>query len=87
MSPRHRRCPGSSPAPLAPPTRRSPRSEAIRTPDGGQLILDWAEGARSHQHPEPHACPTVLLLPGLTGNSQAGYLLRLVHRAGRAGYR
>ncbi|NXP70459.1 ABHD1 protein, partial [Ramphastos sulfuratus] len=63
------------------------RSEAIRTPDGGQLILDWAENTDSHRHPEPHACPTVLLLPGLTGTSQAGYLLRLVHRASCAGYR
>ncbi|NXV88860.1 ABHD1 protein, partial [Calonectris borealis] len=62
-------------------------SEAIRTPDGGQLILDWAEDPGSHQHLEPHARPTVLLVPGLTGSSQAGYLLCLVRRAGRAGYR
>ncbi|NXC22335.1 ABHD1 protein, partial [Corythaeola cristata] len=63
------------------------RSEAIRAPDGGQLILDWAEDADGHRHPEAHARPTVLLLPGLTGSSQAGYLLCLVHRANRAGYR
>ncbi|XP_054036136.1 protein ABHD1 [Dryobates pubescens] len=63
------------------------RSEAIRTPDGGQLILDWAEYTDSHRHPDPHARPTVLLLPGLTGNSQTGYLLCLVHRASCAGYR
>ncbi|NXG81075.1 ABHD1 protein, partial [Baryphthengus martii] len=63
------------------------RSEAIRTPDGGQLILDWAEDAAGRRHPEPHTRPTVLLLPGLTGSSQAGYLLCLVHRASRAGYR
>ncbi|NWR53846.1 ABHD1 protein, partial [Bucorvus abyssinicus] len=62
-------------------------SEAIRTPDGGQLILDWAEDTHSHQHTEPRTRPTILLLPGLTGNSQAGYLLCLVHRASRAGYR
>ncbi|KAM6138259.1 protein ABHD1 [Phoenicopterus ruber ruber] len=63
------------------------RSEAIRAPDGGQLILDWAEDPDSHRHPEPCARPTVLLLPGLTGSSQAGYLLRLVRRAACAGYR
>ncbi|XP_049674361.1 protein ABHD1 isoform X2 [Accipiter gentilis] len=63
------------------------RSEALRAPDGGQLILDWAEDADSNRHPDPHACPTVLLIPGLTGSSQAAYLLRLVHRASRAGYR
>ncbi|NXS57429.1 ABHD1 protein, partial [Brachypteracias leptosomus] len=63
------------------------RSEAIRTPDGGQLILDWAEDTDSHRHPESHTRPTVLLLPGLTGSSQAGYLLCLVHQASRAGYR
>ncbi|XP_074905871.1 protein ABHD1 isoform X2 [Buteo buteo] len=62
-------------------------SEAIRAPDGGQLILDWAEDADSDWHPDPRACPTVLLIPGLTGSSQAAYLLRLVHRASRAGYR
>ncbi|KAM9240313.1 protein ABHD1 [Leptosomus discolor] len=63
------------------------RSEAICTPDGGQLILDWAEDADGHRHPEPRTRPTVLLLPGLTGSSQASYLLGLVHRAARAGYR
>ncbi|XP_076191376.1 protein ABHD1 [Aptenodytes patagonicus] len=63
------------------------RCEAIRAPDGGQLILDWAEDPGSHRRLEPRARPVVLLLPGLTGSSQAGYLLRLVHRAGRAGYR
>ncbi|NXJ86941.1 ABHD1 protein, partial [Trogon melanurus] len=79
---------GTGPVPPAtPPTRSSARSEAIRTPDGGRLILDWAKDADGHRHPEPHARPTVLLLPGLTGSSQAGYLLRLVHRASRAGYR
>ncbi|NXN06400.1 ABHD1 protein, partial [Indicator maculatus] len=60
------------------------RSEAIRAPDGGQLILDWAD---NHRHPDAHTRPTVLLLPGLTGSSQTGYLLRLVHRTSCAGYR
>lgn len=59
-----------------------PRSESLRTPDGGQLILDWADGSAL-----PAACPTVLLLPGLTSSSQASYVLHMVHRAARAGYR
>ncbi|NXL54527.1 ABHD1 protein, partial [Podilymbus podiceps] len=71
--------------PACPPA--SYRSEAIRTPDGGQLILDWADDPGSRRHPQSPARPTVLLLPGLTGSSRAGYLLRLVRRAGRAGYR
>lgn len=58
-----------------------PRSEAIRTPDGGQLILDWADDGSTAE------CPTVLLLPGLTGNSQAAYMLQLVREACGAGYR
>lgn len=59
----------------------APRSEAIRTPDGGQLILDWADDGSTAE------CPTVLLLPGLTGNSQAAYMLQLVREACGAGYR
>uniref|UniRef100_A0A8B9V2G3 Abhydrolase domain containing 1 n=1 Tax=Anas zonorhyncha TaxID=75864 RepID=A0A8B9V2G3_9AVES len=58
------------------------RSESIRTPDGGQLILDWADGSAL-----PAACPTVLLLPGLAGSSQASYVLHMVRGATRAGYR
>ncbi|KAI6059766.1 Protein ABHD1 [Aix galericulata] len=58
------------------------RSESLRTPDGGQLILDWADGSAL-----PAACPTVLLLPGLAGSSQASYVLHMVQGATRAGYR
>ncbi|XP_040406678.1 LOW QUALITY PROTEIN: protein ABHD1 [Cygnus olor] len=58
------------------------RSESVRTPDGGQLVLDWADGRAL-----PAARPTVLLLPGLAGSSQASYVLHMVHGAARAGYR
>ncbi|KAM9196867.1 protein ABHD1 isoform 2-T2 [Mergus octosetaceus] len=58
------------------------RSESLRTPDGGQLVLDWADGSAL-----PAACPTVLLLPGLAGSSQASYVLHMVRGATRAGYR
>ncbi|OXB55568.1 hypothetical protein ASZ78_005117 [Callipepla squamata] len=56
-------------------------TEAIRTPDGGQFILDWAVNDGTDD------CPTVLLLPGLTGNSHAAYILQLVRETCDAGYR
>ncbi|KAJ7341422.1 hypothetical protein JRQ81_005498 [Phrynocephalus forsythii] len=64
------------------------RSEVLRTPDGGQLLLDWAEGEGGDHH-RPHAeiCPIVLFLPGLTGNSQQAYILHMVQSTQRLGYR
>ncbi|KAM9617226.1 protein ABHD1 [Morphnus guianensis] len=74
--------------PCSGPARPSPTAaRPSAPPTAGSSILDWAEDADSNWHPDPRACPTVLLIPGLTGSSQAAYLLRLVHRASRAGYR
>uniref|UniRef100_A0ABM5F8A8 Protein ABHD1 isoform X1 n=1 Tax=Pogona vitticeps TaxID=103695 RepID=A0ABM5F8A8_9SAUR len=63
-------------------------SEVLRTPDGGQLLLDWAEEERGGpHHPAPEACPIVLFLPGLTGNSQEAYILHMVQSTRHQGYR
>lgn len=63
------------------------RNELIRTPDGGQISLDWVDNGTSNAYPEPTFRPTVLILPGLTGNSQQTYVLHAVSQAIRRGYR
>ena len=43
--------------------------EIVKMSDGGQIALDWAENETSKDHPDSATRPTVLLLPGLTGNN------------------
>ncbi|KAI1897230.1 hypothetical protein AGOR_G00081130 [Albula goreensis] len=63
------------------------RNELIRTRDGGQISLDWVDNTDSTVYPECSLRPTVLILPGLTGNSQQTYVLHAVSQATRRGYR
>ena len=63
------------------------RSELIQTCDGGQISLDWTDNCGSEQYPGGAVRPTVLILPGLTGNSQQTYVLHAVSQATRRGYR
>ncbi|TSL47545.1 Protein ABHD1 [Bagarius yarrelli] len=63
------------------------RSEIIRTSDGGQLSLDWVDNPDSVNYPQSSSRPTVLILPGLTGNSRQTYVLHMVQQAVRHGYR
>ncbi|KAM5126304.1 LOW QUALITY PROTEIN: protein ABHD1 [Mantella aurantiaca] len=67
--------------------RLSYRNEMIGTPDGGQISLDWSDNEDSAHFPESSSRPTVLLLPGLTGNSQQSYIRHFIRQACRDGYR
>lgn len=50
-------------------------------PDGGEVALDWAEKDCST------TSPIVIILPGLTGASQAEYIKCLVSAAKKIGIR
>uniref|UniRef100_A0A8C6SR63 Phospholipase ABHD3 n=1 Tax=Neogobius melanostomus TaxID=47308 RepID=A0A8C6SR63_9GOBI len=63
------------------------RNELIRTVDGGQISLDWVDNVSSAAYPESSTRPTVLFLPGLTGNSKQPYVLHAIRQAATQGYR
>lgn len=63
------------------------RNEIIGTEDGGQISLDWMDNDESVHFPDATSRPTIILLPGLTGNSQQSYILHLVRQANNDGYR
>lgn len=63
------------------------RNELIRTVDGGQISLDWVDNHTSEAYPELSTRPTVLFLPGLTGNSKQPYVLHAIRQATSRGYR
>ncbi|KAI8126911.1 phospholipase ABHD3 [Lucilia cuprina] len=57
------------------------RREILVLPDGGEVALDWMEDGCSKDG------PCVILLPGLTGESQAEYVKCLVVAAKQSGLR
>uniref|UniRef100_A0A2M4ARU7 Putative phospholipase abhd3 n=1 Tax=Anopheles triannulatus TaxID=58253 RepID=A0A2M4ARU7_9DIPT len=57
------------------------RREVLTLSDGGEVALDWME-----QGCDPEA-PIIIILPGLTGESQAEYIKCLVTAANRIGIR
>ncbi|CAH2245204.1 phospholipase ABHD3 isoform X1 [Pelobates cultripes] len=63
------------------------RNEIISTADGGQISLDWTDSGDSSCFPDGSKRPTIIFLPGLTGNSRQTYILHLVRQASGDGYR
>ncbi|XP_049814257.1 phospholipase ABHD3 [Schistocerca nitens] len=57
------------------------RREILRLSDGGQVALDWLEDGCAPKS------PIVIILPGLTGASQADYVKTLVRAANKLGLR
>lgn len=53
------------------------RREILKLSDGGQVALDWLEDGC------PGSAPIIIILPGLTGESQAEYIKCLVNSASR----
>ncbi|CAL8316945.1 unnamed protein product [Merluccius merluccius] len=62
------------------------RNEVLQTADGGRISLDWVDNVSSAAYPASATRPTVLILPGLTGNSQQLYVYHVVSQATRRGY-
>ncbi|EDO48789.1 predicted protein, partial [Nematostella vectensis] len=62
------------------------RRELLQIPDGGELFLDWLDNG-SLTAKSSNTFPTVLILPGLTGTSQHGYVLHFVKEIEQLGYR
>uniref|UniRef100_A0A8C0GD66 Abhydrolase domain containing 3, phospholipase n=1 Tax=Chelonoidis abingdonii TaxID=106734 RepID=A0A8C0GD66_CHEAB len=62
------------------------RNELIKTPDGGQISLDWFDNDDSICFPDASTRPTILLLPGLTGTSKESYILHMIQQSEMLGY-
>lgn len=60
--------------------------EELDLPDKGQVHLHWMHNKQSNKHDEDTR-PTVLLLPGLTGNNESNYICALAKILERTGYR
>ncbi|XP_033104282.1 phospholipase ABHD3-like [Anneissia japonica] len=63
------------------------RREIILTKDGGEIILHWEDNQEGGKMYEEENRPTVIILPGLTGCSSAGYVMQMVDSVVRLGYR
>ncbi|XP_037803868.1 phospholipase ABHD3-like isoform X2 [Penaeus monodon] len=57
------------------------RKEVLQLRDGGQVCLDWLDGAGGANS------PIILILPGLTGSSQSDYIKGLVLTGSKTGAR
>ncbi|XP_011661854.1 phospholipase ABHD3 [Strongylocentrotus purpuratus] len=63
--------------------KHSYRSEKLNTPDGGEIVLHWLETQSKDDITEP----IVVIIPGLTGDSQSIYVKHMVDDVLRVGCR
>eukprot|EP01135_Chromosphaera_perkinsii_P008023 Nk52_evm95s1073 gene=Nk52_evmTU95s1073 len=61
------------------------RREYLVMEDGGEIIMDWYDNEESRYQRDIR--PTVVLLHGMTGNSNSPYIKHMVHVARKEGYR
>jgi len=68
------------------PVVRWDELEEIDLPDKGQVHLDWMHNNTDKKYTKEHR-PTVLLLPGLTGNNESNYICEHAKICEKLGYR
>ncbi|XP_071966289.1 phospholipase ABHD3-like isoform X2 [Antedon mediterranea] len=69
------------------PPQHKYRREKILTKDGGEISLHWEDNEEASKTYNNQVRPTVIILPGLTGCSEAGYVLQMVDSVTSLGYR
>ncbi|XP_057309633.1 phospholipase ABHD3-like isoform X2 [Hydractinia symbiolongicarpus] len=64
------------------------KREILNTPDHGQFSLDWLDPDEDNdKFPDPAVRPTLVVLPGITGCSDASYVRTVIIEAEKMGFR
>ena len=69
------------------PSTNSYSKEVLQLQDGGQVGLDWVYNDGNKIYKNEAERPTVIYLPGITGDSESSYFFNFVKEATALGYR